>query len=46
MSAETKVLIAIPDFINDLDISYEDSSWILAAILVIGGVMTPIVQVL
>ena len=29
-SAETMVLPAIPDFIVDLDISYEDSSWILA----------------
>jgi hypothetical protein len=30
MSAETMVLPAIPDFIVDLDISYQDSSWILA----------------
>jgi len=42
MSAETMVLPAIPDFIEDLDISYEDSSWILAALLVMGAVMTPI----
>jgi MFS family permease len=42
MSAETMVLPAIPDFINDLAISYEDSSWILAALLVTGAVMTPI----
>ena len=42
MSAETMVLPAIPDIITDLDISYEDSSWILAAILVTGAVMTPI----
>lgn len=42
MSAETMVLPAIPDFIVDLDISYEDSSWILAAPLVTGAVMTPI----
>jgi MFS family permease len=42
MSAETMVLPAIPDFIADLDISYQDSSWILAAILVTGAVMTPI----
>ncbi|HZB16903.1 MAG TPA: MFS transporter [Nitrososphaeraceae archaeon] len=42
MSAETMILPAIPDFIEDLDISYEDSSWILAAFLVIGAVMTPI----
>jgi MFS family permease len=42
MSAETMVLPAIPDFIVDLNISYEDSSWILAAPLVTGAVMTPI----
>ena len=42
MSAETMVLPAIPDIIADLDISYQDSSWILAAILVTGAVMTPI----
>ena len=42
MSAETMVLPAIPDFIIDLHISYQDSSWILAAILVTGAVMTPI----
>jgi MFS family permease len=42
MSAETMILPAIPEFIMDLDISYEDSSWILAAFLVMGAVMTPI----
>ena len=42
MSAETMVLPAIPDFIVDLRISYQDSSWILATILVSGAVMTPI----
>ena len=42
VSAETMVLPAIPDFIVDLDISYEESSWILAALLVTGAVMTPI----
>jgi MFS family permease len=42
VSAETMVLPAIPDFIVDLGISYEDSSWILAALLVTGAVMTPI----
>ena len=36
------ILPAIPDFIEDLDISYDDSSWILAAFLVMGAVMTPI----
>jgi len=42
VSAETMVLPAIPDFIVELGISYEDSSWILAALLVTGAVMTPI----
>ena len=42
MSSETMVLPAIPEFIVDLDISYDDSSWILAAPLVTGAVMTPI----
>ena len=42
VSAETMVLPAIPDFIVDLHISYEASSWILAALLVTGAVMTPI----
>ena len=36
------MLPAIPDFIVDLDISYEDSAWILASLLVTGAVMTPI----
>jgi MFS family permease len=42
MSAETMVLPAIPDIIHELAISYENSSWILASILVMGAVMTPI----
>jgi MFS family permease len=42
VSAETMILPAIPDFIIDLDISYDDSSWILAVLLVTGAVMTPI----
>jgi MFS family permease len=42
MSSETTVLPAIPEIIVDLGISYEDSSWILAAPLVTGAVMTPI----
>lgn len=42
MSSETMVLPAIPEIIVDLDISYQDSSWILAAPLVTGAVMTPI----
>ena len=42
MAAETMVLPAIPDIIHELAISYENSSWILASILVTGAVMTPI----
>lgn len=42
MSAETMVLPAIPDIILELSISYENSSWILASLLVMGAVMTPI----
>jgi MFS family permease len=42
MAAETMVLPAIPDIIHELTISYENSSWILASILVMGAVMTPI----
>ena len=39
--AETMILPAIPDFIEDFDISYENSSWILTVFLVTGAVMTP-----
>jgi MFS family permease len=42
MSAETMILPAIPEFIIDLGISYDDSSWILAAFLVMGAIMTPV----
>lgn len=42
LASETMVLPAIPEIIVDLDISYEESSWILAAPLVTGAVMTPI----
>jgi MFS family permease len=42
LASETMVLPAIPEIIVDLGISYEDSSWILAAPLVTGAVMTPI----
>jgi MFS family permease len=42
MVGETMVLPAIPDIINELAISYENSSWILASILVTGAVVTPI----
>ncbi|HZD34738.1 MAG TPA: MFS transporter [Nitrososphaeraceae archaeon] len=42
MFAETMILPAIPDFVEDFDISYDSSSWILAIFLVTGAVMTPI----
>ena len=42
MVAETMILPAIPDIIHELSISYENSSWILASILVTGAVVTPI----
>jgi len=42
MFAETMVLPAIPDFINDFSISYSTSSWILSSYLIAGAVMTPI----
>jgi MFS family permease len=42
MVAETMILPAIPDIIHELSVSYENSSWILASILVTGAVMTPI----
>ena len=42
VSAETMVLPAIPDIIHELTISYENSAWILAVLLVMGAVMTPI----
>ena len=42
VSAETMVIPAIPDIIHELAISYENSAWILAVLLVMGAVMTPI----
>ena|SRR3712207_3117753 len=42
MYGETMLLPAIPNIISDFDISYSSSSWILAAYLVAGAVMTPI----
>lgn len=42
MFADTMILPAIPDFINDFKISYNTSSWILASFLITGAVMTPI----
>jgi MFS family permease len=40
--ADTMVLPAIPDLIRDFRITYSTSSWILAAFLITGAVMTPI----
>src|SRR5690242_20846289 len=42
MFDETMILPAIPDFINDFNISYSTSSWILSSYLIAGAVMTPI----
>ena len=36
------LLPAIPDIIEDFDISYDTSSWILSAYLIAGAVATPI----
>ena len=41
--AETMLVPAIPDLINDFNISYSTSSWILTTYLITGAVMTPIV---
>ncbi len=46
MFANTMVLPAIPDFIKDLRISYNTSSWILASFLITGAVVTPIALLL
>ena len=42
MYGETMLLPAIPDIINEFNISYNTSSWILTAYLISGAVMTPI----
>jgi MFS family permease len=42
MYAETMLIPAIPDLINDFHVSYSISSWILTAYLIAGAVMTPI----
>ena len=41
MYAETMLVPAIPDLINDFNISYSTSSWILTTYLITGVVMTP-----
>jgi MFS family permease len=42
MYAETMLIPAIPDLINDFHVSYSISSWILTSYLITGAVMTPI----
>lgn len=42
MYGETVIVPAIPDFIKEYGITYNTSSWILAAFLIAGAVMTPI----
>jgi len=42
MYGETVIIPAIPDFIKEFGITYNTSSWILAAYLTAGAVMTPI----
>ena len=43
MYGETMLLPAIPDIIEEFDISYNTSSWILSAYLIAGAVATPLV---
>jgi MFS family permease len=43
MYGETMLLPAIPDIIQEFDISYNTSSWILSAYLIAGAVATPLV---
>lgn len=42
MYAETMLIPAIPNLIQDFDISYGMSSWVLTSYLIAGAVMTPI----
>jgi MFS family permease len=42
MYGETMLLPAIPDIIDEFDISYNTSSWILSAYLISGAVATPL----
>jgi MFS family permease len=42
MYAETMLIPALPDLINEFNVSYSMSSWILSAYLIPGAVMTPI----
>ena len=43
MYGETMLIPALPFLINDFDISYNTSSWILTSYLIAGAVMTPII---
>lgn len=43
MYGETMLIPALPSLINDFDISYNTSSWILTSYLIAGAVMTPII---
>lgn len=43
MYGETMLIPALPFVINDFDISYNTSSWILTSYLIAGAVMTPII---
>ncbi len=42
MYAETMLIPALPDLIDEFNVSYSISSWILSAYLIPGAVMTPI----
>lgn len=43
MYVETMLIPAIPDLINDFNVSYGTSSWILTTYLISGAIATPIV---
>jgi len=42
MYGETMLLPAIPDIIEEFNISYNTASWILSAYLIAGAVATPV----
>ncbi|MEJ2260951.1 MAG: MFS transporter [Nitrosopumilaceae archaeon] len=42
MFDETMIIPAIPDFVEEFDISYSTSSWMLSAYIIAAAVMTPI----
>lgn len=43
MYGETMLIQALPHLIDEFDISYNTSSWILTAYLIVSAVMTPII---